>query len=63
MIEFINLSKDKPIHLISVAEPSAEPVVFHPRFMINAGQNSKATFFESHVGAQNNNYFSVGIEN
>ena len=49
---------DKPIHLISVAEPSAEPVVFHPRFMINAGPNSKATLFESHVGAQNNNYFS-----
>lgn len=49
---------DKPIHLISVAGTSTEPVVFHPRFMINAGRNSKVTFFESHIGGQNSNYFS-----
>ena len=49
---------DKPIHLISVAGTSPDPIIFHPRFMINAGQNSTVTFFESHIGAQNCNYFS-----
>ena len=52
---------DKPIHLISVALAETAPVMFHPRFTINAGPNSKATFLESHIGLGAEAYLSNSV--
>ena len=42
-----NATVEKPIHLMFVSTPGAEPSVAHPRVMIIAEDNSEATFVKS----------------
>ncbi|MBL23973.1 MAG: Fe-S cluster assembly protein SufD [Rhodospirillaceae bacterium] len=52
---------EKPIHLISLGGQAVDPVAFHPRFLIDAGAGSHATFIESHVGLGGESYFSNSV--
>ena len=53
---------DTPIHLISVGVPAAgQAIAFHPRNLVVAGKNSRATLVESHVGLGEGSYFSNGL--
>src|SRR5581483_5050263 len=53
---------EEPIHLLYVgAAPDGEPVVFHPRTLIVAGENSQATVIESYVGTEGGVYFANAV--
>lgn len=41
---------DKPLHLIHVAAPDADPGLSHPRTLITSAPGASATILESHVG-------------
>lgn len=49
---------EKPIHLISLGGRASDPVVSHPRFLIDSGAGSRATILESHIGLGGESYFS-----
>jgi len=41
---------DKPIHLAFVASSLDQPIAFHPRILLVADENARATVIESHEG-------------
>jgi Fe-S cluster assembly protein SufD len=45
-------SFEKPIHLLFVSVPGAGPTVTHPRVLISADQNVRATIVETYAGAE-----------
>ena len=49
---------EKPIHLLFITTGEIEPVAFHPRVLIVAGESSQAEVIESHVGLVDNVYFN-----
>lgn len=51
---------DQPIHLIFVSEGEGE-AVSHPRNLIVAAQNSRATIIESYVSIRDNCYFTNAV--
>lgn len=48
------VSLDKPVHLVSLAVGGDEPLAFHPRNLIIAGEGSAATVLETHASADEN---------
>ena len=49
---------DKPIELISITMPNKYPTMSQPRFLIDLGENAKATLIESHIGNTEIPYFN-----
>jgi len=41
---------ETPVHIVSIGIAADQPVAFHPRNLIFAGANSRATIYESHIG-------------
>jgi len=41
---------DKPLHVISVGYAPSSPTSFHPRILIQLGENAEAVVVESHIG-------------
>jgi Fe-S cluster assembly protein SufD len=56
-----NALLDKPIHIVSLGGGTADPVVFHPRVLVDAAPGSQVTLLESHVGAGGESYFSNSV--
>ncbi|MGH7622353.1 MAG: Fe-S cluster assembly protein SufD, partial [Gemmatimonadaceae bacterium] len=52
---------EKPIHLIFVSTANAAKGVAHPRNLIVAGRNSKATIIESYVSIGDSGYFTNAV--
>lgn len=52
---------ETPIHLLYLAAPSEEPVVFYPRTLIVAEEDSQVTVVESYVGARDGVSFSNAV--
>jgi Fe-S cluster assembly protein SufD len=51
-----------PIHLISVGVPvEGRAVAFHARNLVVAGEGSRATLIESHIGVGEGSYFSNSV--
>ena len=54
-------SLESPLHLIFVSTEREESTVSHPRVLVIAGPNSKATIMESYVGVSQNRYFTNAV--
>ncbi|MCH8108794.1 MAG: Fe-S cluster assembly protein SufD [Chloroflexi bacterium] len=54
-------SLESPLHLVFVSTEQEESTVSHPRVLIVAGPNSKATIIESYVGISQNRYFTNAV--
>jgi Fe-S cluster assembly protein SufD len=52
---------DRPIHLLFVSTPSAEPTASHPRVLIVADNNVDATIVETYVGIGSGAYFTNAV--
>jgi|TARA_Y100000590_G_scaffold409088_4_gene500861 Fe-S cluster assembly protein SufD len=53
-----DITVDKPIELISITVPNKNPTMSQPRFLIDLGENSRATLIESHIGNTEIPYFN-----
>jgi Fe-S cluster assembly protein SufD len=51
----------EPIHLLFMAQPDGAPVVSHPRILVIAGEESRATVVETYVGAGGGAYFTNAV--
>lgn len=49
---------EKPLHILSIGIAGETPVMFQPRVLVIAEENSSACILESHVGAGDGVYFS-----
>jgi len=49
------------IHLLFISQPAGEPVVSHPRILIVAGDDSRATVVETYVGSGTSAYFTNAV--
>lgn len=49
---------EKPLHILSIGIAGDTPVMFQPRVLVVAEENSSACILESHVGAGDGVYFS-----
>jgi len=62
---FIHIPKntvvEKPINLVLVGKPEAEPVAFFPRLLFVAEQSSQCTIFEQHVTVGEGAYFTCPV--
>ena len=54
-------SLESPVHLVFVSTDRGEPTVAHPRVLVVAGPNSKATLIESYVGLGRTRYFTNAV--
>jgi Fe-S cluster assembly protein SufD len=52
---------DRPIHLLFVSTPSAEPTASHPRVLIVADDNANATIVETYAGIGAGVYFTNAV--
>ncbi len=52
---------EEPIHVAFVSDSGASPVVSHPRFVVLAGPNSRATIVESYVGILGGIYLTNAV--
>lgn len=52
---------EKPIHLVYVSTVRDEPTVSHPRTLLIAGENSRATVVETYVGFEDEVYFTNAV--
>jgi Fe-S cluster assembly protein SufD len=52
---------DRPIHLLFVTDATAAKAMMHPRNLIVAGRNSKATIIESYVSTSDAMYFTNAV--
>jgi Fe-S cluster assembly protein SufD len=52
---------ERPLHVVFVAESSAPPRMSHPRLIVLAGQGSRATIVESHVGAAEGTHLTNAV--
>ncbi len=52
---------ERPIHLIFLTEPGAEPIFCQPRALILAGAGSRASVLEHHLGEGDGEYFSNSV--
>lgn len=55
------LDPGRPIHLLYVSIPGAEPTVTHPRNLVVAEPGSRATIVESYVGRGDGTYLTNGV--
>ncbi|MDH3738841.1 MAG: Fe-S cluster assembly protein SufD, partial [Alphaproteobacteria bacterium] len=60
MVLFVDagVAVDKPIHLVSIAVPSAAPMMLQPRHLAVLGDGATATLIESHIGGSDIAYFN-----
>ncbi|MDQ6885755.1 MAG: Fe-S cluster assembly protein SufD [Gemmatimonadota bacterium] len=56
-----NMELSEPIHLLFIADASAAKGVSHPRNLIVAGRNSRATVVESYVSLTEATYFTNAV--
>ncbi len=60
---FIHLPKgqviEQPIHIVFISNSNGHPTISHPRILIIAGQDSKATIVQSYVGVQDQVYHAL----
>ncbi len=49
---------DTPIHIVNVAAPGKDPVMLHPRLVVNTGRNSEARIVESYIATSDGPYFT-----
>lgn len=56
-----NAALEKPIHLLFLAAPEAEPTVIHPRVLIVAGDSVSARIVETYAGAGKGVYFTNAV--
>ena len=54
-------SVEAPIHLLFISTDRGEPGVSHPRVLVVAGRDSKATIIESYIGLAENRYFTNAV--
>ncbi|HTK77510.1 MAG TPA: Fe-S cluster assembly protein SufD [Gemmataceae bacterium] len=52
---------ERPIHLLFVSTPSAEPTVAHPRVLVLVEDAARATVVESYVGSNAGTYFTNAV--
>ena len=52
---------DRPVELLFIGMPGAEPVAYHPRGLVLAEPGSRATIVEQHVGVGAGVYFANGV--
>lgn len=52
---------DKPLHIVSVGYAVAAPTSFHPRVLIQLGENAEAVVVESHIGLDGAPTFSNAV--
>jgi Fe-S cluster assembly protein SufD len=52
---------DRPVHLLFLSAPSAEPTVSHPRVLIIAEDNAEATIVETYAGVGKGVYFTNAV--
>ncbi len=52
---------ERPIHLLFISTPSAQPAASHPRTLIIAEQGAQATVVESYAGAGQGVYFTNAV--
>ena len=52
---------EEPIHLLFFSTTAGEPTVSHPRVLIVAGRNSRATVIESYLGPAGHIYFTNAV--
>jgi Fe-S cluster assembly protein SufD len=59
---FVYLPKDmrieEPIHLLHVTHSNSKPIVSHPRTLIVAEENTRASIVESYIGCDTATYFT-----
>jgi Fe-S cluster assembly protein SufD len=62
---FVELPKgvvlERPIHLLYLAQPDGQPMVWHPRNLILAGRESQAAFIETYLGLAEGVYFTNAV--
>jgi Fe-S cluster assembly protein SufD len=56
-----NAVVEEPIHLLFVSTGAAAPTVSHPRALLVAGENSRATIVESYSGQNDGIYFTNAV--
>ncbi len=56
-----NTMIEEPIHVVFVSDTGASPLVSHPRFLVFAGANSRATIVESYVGILGDVYLTNAV--
>ncbi|HUC62446.1 MAG TPA: Fe-S cluster assembly protein SufD [Alphaproteobacteria bacterium] len=49
---------ERPVELIFLAAPGAEPVAYYPRGLVRLGANARAMLIEQHVGPDTGAYFA-----
>jgi Fe-S cluster assembly protein SufD len=52
---------EEPVHLLYVSRSNGDPVVSHPRTLIIAEDDSRASIVESFVGFENDTYFTNAV--
>jgi len=55
------LELDRPIHLVYLASPGAQPAASHPRTLIVAGRSSRVTVVESYLAAGDGVYLTNAV--
>ena len=56
-----NGSMAEPVHIVFFNTGQSNPVSIHPRVLITAGNNSKGTVIESHVGSSDHSILSTPV--
>jgi Fe-S cluster assembly protein SufD len=52
---------DQPIHLLLISTGAEKPAASHPRVLVAAEENVKATIVESYVGSEGQTYFTNAV--
>lgn len=52
---------EKPIHLLFLSAPGAEPTASYPRNLFLMGENARATIIESYIGGEGAEYFTDAV--
>jgi len=62
---FVHIGKgavsEKPIHLLFLSIPTAEPTVSHPRVLVIAEENSESSIVETYAGANGGLYLTNAV--
>jgi Fe-S cluster assembly protein SufD len=56
-----NVTVEQPIHVVYTSTLHGDPTVSHPRTLIVAGENSRATVIECYVGFEDEVYFTNAV--
>jgi Fe-S cluster assembly protein SufD len=56
-----DVTVERPIHLVYVTDATAAKAMLHPRTLIRAGRNARATVIESYVSLSDATYFTNAV--